>query len=87
MFRIICSLDRPSPGVPGPFLSYITDGDLFLEGGYWESRGLWFLWNHRTHQNTEIWRSNHVDWQDFAGTLKEIYPAEVDKNLQMRLLE
>jgi hypothetical protein len=54
-------------------------GDYFLRGGYWESRGLWFLWKHRGHQGIEM-QSDHSsdEWWEERAKFEEVFPYHAE---------
>jgi len=71
--------ERPAPGK----LNKDTDDggmmhDKFLRGGYWESRGVWFMWKHRGHQGVEMEYDTSDDWYDKEPYLKEVWKHEDD---------
>lgn len=49
-----------------------------LRGGYWESRGLWFLWNHLSHKDVELLTDLNDAWYDLLPYLEEKFPYEKD---------
>lgn len=53
-FGMILRQNRPSPGVKGDIPPYGYIQDIQLRGSYWESRGLWFIWQHRGHKGVEM---------------------------------
>ena len=74
-FNAISNADRPPVG-------YAKNGpretsEFVLYGGYWESRGLWFLWKHRGH-NVEMHNDCNDDWYDLEPTLVEVFPHDDD---------
>ncbi len=64
---------RPEPGKPN---------DDYTRGGYWESRGVWFLWKHRSHSDVEMHTDVQDDWYDLEPYLKEVYPHSEDIKLR-----
>ena len=63
-----------------PNFTYGRDGSS-LHGNYWETRGLWFLWNHRKHE-IELINDAMDDCFNITKTLKEIYSYNEDLALR-----
>ena len=60
-----------------------SDGKDFIRGGYWESRGLWFLWKHREHcPGVALWTDSNDDWYDLEPKLEEVFRHEDDLKLR-----
>lgn len=59
--------------------------DRHLKGGYWESRGLWFLWNHRGHIGIEMYYDCDDEWFDKEPYLKEVFNHDEDLNIRKRV--
>ena len=45
-----------------------------LSGGYWESRGLWFLYRHKGH-DVAIYSDVKDAWHDIKLRLTEVFPS------------
>jgi hypothetical protein len=58
--------------------------DFVLRGGYWESRGLWFLWKHRGHKNIDLWSDTNDDWFDLEPNLKEVFSHNEDLKRRLK---
>lgn len=56
-----------------------------LRGGYWESRGLWFLWAHRGHAGIELHSDSDDLWHDMEPHLTEKYPHNDDLKIRERV--
>lgn len=55
-----------------------------LRGGYWESRGLWFIWHHMGHELAE-WTDTNDEWFDLEPNLKEIFSHNDDLKIRERV--
>lgn len=69
-FGMIINKDHPPVGVDCAETDF---NDVVLRGGYWESRGLWFLWHHRGHKDIELWTDSNDEWFDLEPNLIEKY--------------
>lgn len=60
--------------------------DSVLRGGYWESRGLWFIWTHRNHGGKiEQWYDSSDEWWDLSPHLTEVFPHRDDCKIRERI--
>jgi hypothetical protein len=80
-FSMVVDAQFPPVGVDCERSGY---NDVILVGGYWESRGLWFVWKHRGHQGIELWRDTSDDWWNLEPRLKEVFPYAEDEKLRER---
>ncbi len=72
--------ERPPAGAK--IYSHNVQHDYYLNGGYWESRGLWFLWHHKGHQGIELMYDSNDDWYEKEPYLKEVFKHEDDCKLR-----
>jgi hypothetical protein len=59
--------------------------DSRLSGGYWDGRGLWFLWKHRGHNGIDIRTDTEDKWYDDEPYLKEVFPHSEDLKIRERI--
>lgn len=59
--------------------------DSSLRGGYWDSRGLWFLWHHREHKGVEMYYDCNDAWFDLEPNLKEVFKHDDDLKIRERV--
>lgn len=71
----------PPSGAKGDYRDSIG-GDAYLRGGYWESRGVWFLWQHREHPGVEMINDCSDEYYDDVGKLQEVFSHEDDLKLR-----
>lgn len=77
-FSRIVHRERPPIGVKNQF-----GDDDYLRGNYWETRGLWFLWQHREHcPGVTMLTDDSDEWYDEVPKLAEVFPH--DKDLELR---
>lgn len=78
-FSAVLNDERPSYGPEDVSSSMFR----ILNGNYWETRGLWFIWHHRSH-GSEL--RLHVDtdneWWNLEPNLKEVFPFKEDLKLR-----
>jgi len=79
-FSMVIGKDRPPVGIDCKETVY---NDVVLVGGYWESRGLWFLWNHKAH-DIEVWTDSQDAWFDLEPNLTEKFPHNEDLKIRAR---
>lgn len=79
MFDLVCTSVRPMSGDPSCDSRYNL---CKLNGNYWESRGLWFLWKHKEHVGIEMMYDVNDDWYDKEPYLKEVFKHEDDCELR-----
>jgi hypothetical protein len=81
-FSMVIDSERPPVGVDCKESSF---NDVTLRGGYWESRGLWFLWHHRGHSGIEAWYDVQDEWFDLEPHLTEKFPYRDDIDIRKRV--
>lgn len=81
-YSMVVLKDRPPVGLDCKQSGF---NDVVLRGGYWESRGLWFLWRHRSHKNIELHTDCDDDWYDLKPHLQEVFPHEKDIEIRKKL--
>lgn len=52
---------------------------VLLQGGYWESRGLWFLWKHKEHKGINFHSDHDENWYGIEPKLTEEFPYYDEK--------
>lgn len=72
-FSSILNSERPPIGDENSFM---------LNGGYWESRGLWFLWKHNNHGGVKIESDENDEWYNYEPYLTEVFKHEDDLKLR-----
>lgn len=80
-FAMVVEANSPPVGIDCERSGF---NDVVTRGGYWESRGLWFLWKHRSHAGIELWRDSTDEWWDLEPNLKEVFPYSEDVVLRER---
>lgn len=80
-FRVKTEDERPPVGVE-IYLQDNVQHDYLLTGGYWETRGFWFLWKHKEHRDIEIWTDSKDEWYDLEPNLKEVFKHEEDLDIR-----
>lgn len=81
-FGMTLTQPRPSPGVEGNFSPWGYVQDIKLNGTYWETRGLWFLWQHRGHKDVELWTDDQDEWFGLKPHLEEVFKHADDLKLR-----
>lgn len=81
-FSAILSRETPPSGAAHKYDPTGAGGDYFLRGGYWESRGVWFLWKHREHKGVELLNDCADDTYDEIEKLEEVFSHEDDLKLR-----
>lgn len=80
-FSAVLGAERPPVGINGEETGI---WESVLVGGYWESRGLWFIWHHRGH-TLEAWDDCSDPWHDYEPNLKEVFPSVEDDKIRERV--
>lgn len=80
-FSMVIGTPRPPVGVDCKESGF---NDVVLRGGYWESRGLWFLWKHRGHK-VELDTDCNDNWFDKEPYLKEVFSHNDDLKIRERV--
>lgn len=81
-FSMVIEKDRPPIGVDAEETEF---NDVVLNGGYWEARGLWFLWAHRGHTEINMWTDCIDEWFFLKPKLEEKYPYVEDLKIRERM--
>jgi hypothetical protein len=82
-FGMILRTDRPPVGVDCQETHF---NDVFLRGGYWESRGLWFIWHHKDHgSELKMWTDDEEEWFDIEPSLIEKFAYNDDLKIRDRV--
>jgi hypothetical protein len=81
-FSMVICAQRPPVGADCKESGF---NDVTLKGGYWESRGLWFLWKHRGHKEIAAWSDTQDEWFDLEPNLVEVFPHEIDLEIRERV--
>lgn len=79
-FNMVIQKDRPPVGIQCKETGF---HDVITLGGYWESRGLWFLWKHREHP-VQMHYDTTDDWYDLEPYLKEVFSHNDDIKIRER---
>lgn len=80
--RAVVNAPRPAPALKGWVKEISMDGDELLNGGYWETRAAWFLWEHRGHTGVDMHYDCNDEWYELEPHLKEVYRHEDDIKLR-----
>lgn len=82
-FSAVLSAERPPVGVDSKESGF---NDVVLRGGYWESRGLWFIWKHREHgSEIEMQTDANDHWYDIEPHLTEKFSHNDDCKIRERV--
>lgn len=71
-FDRVLKEERPAIGI---------DDTGSIVGDYWDTRGLWFIWNHRSH-DLKMNYDSCEEWYDLKPKLEEVFPYEEDLKLR-----
>lgn len=78
-FAAVVRSHRPPVGIECEETGF---NEAVLYGNYWESRGLWFVWKHRGHNEIELHTDADEDWYDLEPKLTEKFSHEDDLNIR-----
>ena len=81
-FGIVVRSERPPVGVDCKETGF---NDVVIRGGYWESRGLWFLWKHRGHEGIDLRTDSDEKWYDDEPHYKEVFSHDDDCKIRARV--
>lgn len=80
-FSLVIGLERPPVGCQCAETGF---NESLLNGGYWESRGLWFLWHHRGHKGIEMLTDSYDEWFQIEPILEEKFPHDDDLEIRKK---
>lgn len=80
-FASVVRNERPPVGIDCEESGF---NDVVLRGGYWESRGLWFLWQHRGHTGIDMKTDLEDSWYEDEPHLKEVFNHDEDLKIRER---
>lgn len=81
-FSSVINNHRPPVGIECKETGF---NDPKLYGGYWDARGLWFIWEHRGHSGIRMATDCADSWYDEMPYLKEVYPHYEDLKIRDRV--
>lgn len=81
-FSAITNAERPPVGVDCVETEF---REVILNGNYWESRGLWFLYQHRGHKGVCLRCDEDELWWKDESDYVEVFPHKKDLEIRSRV--